>query len=469
MTVRTRFAPSPTGHLHIGGARTALFNWLYARHHGGRFILRIEDTDRERSRPEFVSTILESMEWLGLAWDEGPYFQSERLARYREVVSRLLEEGKAYYCYCTKEELERMRAEQMARGEKPRYDGRCRTRREPREGVRPVIRFRNPDEGEVVVEDLIRGEVVFQNRELDDFILVRSDGTPTYNFTVVVDDLDMAITHVIRGEDHLPNTPRQINLIRALGASPPRYAHVPLILGPDGKRLSKRHGAMSVLEYRSEGYLPQALLNGLVRLGWAHGDQEIFSVEEMVRLFDVRDVNRSASIFNPEKLLWLNHYYLMHLPPSEIVPHLKWQLERAGLDPEKGPDLERLIEAQRERCRTLKEMVEASRYFFEELETFDEKARKKLRAEARAPLQRLLSRLEPLPEEAWRRDRLHERIVEVALELGLKLGQVGMPLRAAVTGRTSSPPIDLTLELLGKERTLRRIRRALQMIAGDGS
>jgi glutamyl-tRNA synthetase len=302
MTIVTRFAPSPTGLLHIGGVRTALFSWLYARRQGGRFILRVEDTDRERSTDEAVQVILDGMQWLGLAHDEGPYFQTQRFGRYAEVLGRMLEQGKAYHCYCSKQELEDMRNAQLARKEKPRYDGRCRHRTSPVPGVQPVIRFKNPLDGEVVVEDLVHGPVVFQNAELDDLIIARSDGTPTYNFCVVVDDSDMNITHVIRGDDHLNNTPRQINMLRAIGFTPPAYAHVAMILGPDGAKLSKRHGAVSVLHYREEGYLPEALLNYLVRLGWSHGDQEIFSLEELVQLFDIADVNKAASAFNPEKL-----------------------------------------------------------------------------------------------------------------------------------------------------------------------
>jgi len=311
MTVRTRFAPSPTGYLHIGGARTALFSWLHARRHGGAFVLRIEDTDLERSTAESVNAILEGMTWLGLEYDEGPFSQMDRMERYQEVIQQLIDKGQAYHCYCSRERLDELRAKQMARKEKPRYDGFCRHRTEPPpEGVPPVVRFRNPIEGLVVVDDMIRGRVVFDNNELDDLIIARSDGTPTYNFTVVVDDYDMRITHVIRGDDHLNNTPRQINILRALGAEPPRYAHVPMILGEDGKRMSKRHGAVSVMQYHDDGYLPEAVLNYLVRLGWSNGDQEIFSVDEMVALFDVADVNNSASVFNTGKLQWLNQHYI---------------------------------------------------------------------------------------------------------------------------------------------------------------
>jgi glutamyl-tRNA synthetase len=463
MSVRTRFAPSPTGYLHIGGARTALFNWLYARKHGGTFILRIEDTDRERSTRESVNAILESLAWLGLDYDEGPYFQSERFDRYRQVIQRLLDEGKAYYCYCTKEELEEMRQAQLMRKEKPRYDGRCRGRTEPRPGVEPVVRFCNPQAGEVVIEDLVRGRVVFSNQELDDLILARSDGTPTYNLTVVVDDLDMGITHVIRGDDHLSNTPRQINILRALGAEPPRYAHVPMILGEDGARLSKRHGAVSVLEYRDQGYLPEALLNYLVRLGWAHGDQEVFSVDEMIHLFDIAEVNKSASTFNPAKLLWLNHHYLMHSNPLHVAHHLRWHLGRLGIDPDQGPDIVDLVLAFRERTKTLLEMAENSRVFYQDFTEYDAQAAKKyLTAEALPALQALYERFQKL--EAWEQEKLHQVVLATAEEFGQKLGKIAQPLRVALTGTSVSPPIDVTLYLLGREKTLTRMVRAIAYI-----
>lgn len=463
MTVRTRFAPSPTGHLHIGGVRTALFSWLYARHTGGRFVLRIEDTDRERSTEEAVRVILEGMRWLRLDHDEGPYFQTERMARYRQLIDRLLEEGKAYRCYCTREELDSLREEQMRRKEKPRYDGRCRTRSEPRPGVEPVVRFRNPDHGTILVDDIVRGKVVFYNAELDDLIIARADGTPTYNFTVVVDDMDMGITHVIRGDDHLNNTPRQINIFRALGAEPPRYAHVPMILGPDGKKLSKRHGALSVLQYREEGYLPQALLNYLVRLGWSHGDQEIFTLEEMIELFDIADVNPSASTFNPDKLLWVNQQHLKMAGYDDVEADLRYQFERQGIEVSNGPDLRRLFEIQKERTRTLAELVEQSRTFFEEFTEFDPVAAKKhLRPAALEGLHRIREALMEL--EDWSAPALHQTVVSVAEALGLKLGKLAQPLRVAVTGSAVSPSIDATLELLGKKRTLERLARAIAFI-----
>ncbi|MFU8897139.1 MAG: glutamate--tRNA ligase, partial [Gammaproteobacteria bacterium] len=380
--VRTRFAPSPTGFLHIGGVRTALFSWLQARRHGGEFVLRIEDTDRERSTEEAIQVILDGMEWLGLRADEGPLYQTDRFDRYTEIAEQLLEQGHAYHCYCSKQELDEMRAAQMAAGEKPRYDGRCRDRQEPRAGVPPVVRFKNPDEGQVVVDDQVRGRVVFDNRELDDVVLLRSDGVPTYNFSVVVDDMDMAITHVVRGDDHLNNTPRQINIYRALGAEPPAFGHVPMILGPDGAKLSKRHGAVSVLQYRQEGYLPEALLNYLVRLGWSHGDQEIFSIEEMIQLFDISDVNKSASSFNPEKLLWLNQHYIKETPAARLALELQWQLERLGVETAGGPPLEAVAEAYRERAKTMHEMAQAAIFFFREFEAYHEKAARQHLGEA---------------------------------------------------------------------------------------
>src|SRR6202047_2759950 len=348
MTVRTRFAPSPTGFLHIGGLRTALFCWLYARRHGGHFVLRIEDTDLERSTAEAIQQILDGMEWAGLDYDEGPFFQTKRFDRYKEVIEELLAEGKAYRCYCSREELEQMRAQQIARGEKPRYDGRWRERTDAPAGVAPVGRFKNPLDGAGVVGDVVHGRVIFQNSELDDLIIARSDGTPTYNFCVVVDDMDMQITHVIRGDDHLNNTPRQLNMLLALGSRPPVYAHLPMIVVSDGAKLSKRHGAVSVLEYRDQGFLPEAVLNYLVRLGWSHGDQEIFSVEEMVRWFDIADVNKSASAFNGEKLAWLNQQHMMHAPPARLVAPLRWHLERIGIQARDDAQLEQIVFAQRE-------------------------------------------------------------------------------------------------------------------------
>lgn len=460
MSIVTRFAPSPTGMLHIGGVRTALFSWLQARRHGGKFILRVEDTDLERSTPEAVQVILEGMQWLGLAHDAGPYYQTQRFDRYKEVIQQMLAAGTAYRCYCTKEELDALRATQMASKQKPRYDGRWRDRTDSRPGVEPVIRFKNPLEGNVVVHDLVHGDVTFANTELDDLIIARSDGTPTYNFCVVVDDMEMGITHVIRGDDHLNNTPRQINMLRALGATPPAYAHVPMILGPDGAKLSKRHGAVSVLEYEKAGFLPDALLNYLVRLGWSHGDQEFFTREEMVQLFDIADVNKAASAFNPEKLLWLNQQHLMRAPAADIVPQLRKFLARIDVPASEGDiatdKLIRVVEAQRERNKTLVEMAQTSRFLFTRGVALDPAAAAKhLTGDARALLAELAQRLAALPE--WRAAAVHEVIQGLAAERQLGLGKVAQPLRVAVSGGTVSPPIDQTLELLGREETLARL------------
>ncbi len=449
--------------LHIGGVRTALFCWLHARRHSGTFILRVEDTDRERSTDEAVQVILDGMEWLGLKADEGPYYQTRRMDRYREVIEQLLREGKAYRCYCTKEELEALRTEQLARKEKPRYDGRWRDRTDSRPGVDPVIRFKNPLAGEVVVDDVIHGRVVFDNRELDDLIIARADGSPTYNFCVVVDDMDMKVTDVIRGDDHLNNTPRQMNMLKALGATPPAYAHVPMILGPDGAKLSKRHGAVSVLQYREEGYLPEALLNYLVRLGWSHGDQEVFTLEEMAQLFDIKDVNKSASAFNPDKLLWLNQQHMMRAPLYDLALQLKWQLERLGVQANDLKQLEGIVAAQRERAKTLKDMAQASLFFFREFEQYDEKAaRKNLTAESRPLLAAVRERLTQLT--PWSAPGVHAALEDICATAGVGLGKVAQPLRVAVSGGAVSPPIDATVALLGKETAIRRIDRALEHI-----
>ncbi|HEY6456025.1 MAG TPA: glutamate--tRNA ligase [Steroidobacteraceae bacterium] len=461
MTIVTRFAPSPTGLLHIGGVRTALFSWLYAKRRGGRFILRVEDTDRERSTAEAVQVILDGMQWLGLAHDEGPYYQTLRFDRYAEVLRQMLAAGNAYHCYCSKEELEAMRNGQLARKEKPRYDGRCRQRMAPVPGVQPVIRFKNPLDGEVIVEDLVHGPVVFQNTELDDLIIARSDGTPTYNFCVVVDDSDMHITHVIRGDDHLNNTPRQINMLRAIGFTPPAYAHVAMILGPDGAKLSKRHGAVSVLYYREEGYLPEALLNYLVRLGWSHGDQEIFSLEELVQLFDITDVNKAASAFNPEKLQWVNQQHMMRAPLPYLAGILREQLQRLGIQSEDEVLLEGIVAGQRERVKTLKEMAESSRYFFgADVEIDDKAGRKHLGGEGAAMLTRMRTDFERLAD--WSAAGIHGVLTAIAANAGVGLGKVAQPLRVALTGTAVSPPIDATAALIGRERVLGRLDRAQQ-------
>ena len=463
MNIRTRFAPSPTGYLHIGGARTALFSWLYARKHGGTFILRIEDTDLERSTVESVNAILEGMTWLGLEYEEGPFYQTERFGRYKEVIKQLLETGHAYHCYCSKEELDELRTRQMENKEKPRYDGRCRQRTEPRQGVSPVVRFRNPDDGAVVIDDKVKGRVVVSNAELDDLIIARSDGSPTYNLSVVVDDLDMRVTHVIRGDDHLNNTPRQMNILNALGAAVPIYAHVPMILGADGARLSKRHGAVSVMQYRDEGYLPEALLNYLVRLSWSHGDQEIFSVDEMIGLFEIEDINVSASSFNPDKLLWLNHHYLMHSDPLHVAHHLRWHLGQLGIDPSDGPDPVEVVKAQRERCKTLVEMAKASAFLYRDFNGYDEKAAtKNLTLSNQKVLEEVSIRLADLGD--WNRTANNEAVILTAEALNVKLGNVAQPLRVAVSGTSVSPPIDVTLELLGRDKTLERIDQAIDYI-----
>jgi len=464
MSVVTRFAPSPTGLLHIGGVRTALFSWLYARHHGGKFILRIEDTDRERSTEQAVGVIVDGMCWLELNADEGPFFQTQRYPRYRQLIAQLLERGSAYHCYCTREELESMRQQQLASKQKPRYDGRCRERTDARAGVAPAIRFKNPLHGEVIVDDQVHGRVVFQNAELDDLIIERSDGNPTYNFCVVVDDMDMGVTHVIRGDDHLNNTPRQMNMLRALGVVPPVYAHVPMILGADGAKLSKRHGAISVLQYQQDGYLPDALLNYLVRLGWSHGDQEVFSREEMIAAFDIKDVNKAASAFNPDKLLWLNQQHMMRAPVATLATGLRSQLALLGVTVEDERLLEAVANAQRERARTLKEMAHNSLFFFHDIEAYDDKAASKnLTPEAAPMLQALEDGFKALQD--WNAGAIHEVINAVAQRYGVGLGKVAQPLRVAVSGGAVSPPIDITVALLGSASTCLRIERALHWIA----
>ncbi len=461
MTVRTRFAPSPTGYLHIGGARTALFSWLYARKHGGKFILRIEDTDQERSTDESVQVILDGMAWLGLDYDEGPFFQMQRMDRYKEVIQQLLDNDQAYYCYCSKEELDALREQQMARKEKPRYDGRYRDFCGiPPDGVQPVIRFKTPLEGVVEIDDMVKGRVVVDNRELDDLIIARADGTPTYNLTVVVDDLDMGITHVIRGDDHLNNTPRQINILRALGAEPPKYAHLPMILGEDGKRLSKRHGAVNVMQYKEEGYLPEALINYLVRLGWSSGDQEIFSREEMIELFSLEGVNRSASTFNPSKLLWLNEQYIKAMDAEELAERLR---EKLDVDTSAGPPLARVVDALRDRSKTLNDMARSAAWFYTDPESYDPKAAKKQLTPASADtLSRFAEVIDSV--EPWNAEALHQFVADFAAANNLKMGQVGMPLRVALTGGTNSPDIGVTLELIGREAIKRRLQKAIDWI-----
>lgn len=462
--VRTRFAPSPTGHLHIGGARTALFSWLYTRRHGGDFILRIEDTDLERSTTESVNAILEGMAWLGLEYDEGPFYQTHRFDRYKEVIQQLLDQGHAYRCNCSRERLDAVRAEQQKNKQKPRYDGHCRDKALGPSESSCVVRFRNPDEGDVVINDMIRGKVVINNRELDDLIIARSDGSPTYNLTVVVDDLDMKVNHVIRGDDHLNNTPRQINILKALGQEPPSYAHVPMILGDDGKRMSKRHGAVSVMQYREEGYLPEALINYLVRLGWSQGDQEIFSLEEMIQSFNIGDVNRAASTFNPEKLLWINQHYIKNGEPAHLVHHLSWHMGQLGIDPSQGqgPSLTDVVQIQRERVKTLREMAEGSRCFYQDFDEFEEKAAKK---HLRGVVQKAFTELhERLQNVEWKQQALHQMVQDCADACEMKLAKIAQPLRVAVTGGGVSPSIDATLYLVGRHRCLERIQMAIDYI-----
>ena len=453
MKVRTRFAPSPTGFLHIGGARTALYSWLYAKKNNGQFILRIEDTDRERSTQESIDAIIHAIDWLGLQPDEGPFYQMTRLERYHEIAEQLIKEDKAYQCYCSKERLEQLREKQVANKQKPRYDGYCRQHK-PQNIHQPyVVRFKNPLEGEVSFTDVVYGNITVKNSELDDVVLLRSDGIPTYNFSVVVDDIDMRITHVIRGDDHINNTPRQINIIQALKGNIPIYAHAPMILGSDGKRLSKRHGAVNVMQYKEEGYLPEAMLNYLVRLGWSHGDQEIFSKTQMIDLFDIAHINRAAAKFDPEKLLWLNHHYIKTGNPMIIAQSLKYQLEKLGVDITQGPELTEIIKTQRERCKDLKEMAEKSRFFFEDIKQYDEKAaRKNLTADAKIILQKIYDVYTQL--ENWNKERIHQVVLDTAETMNIKLGKVAQPIRTAVSGTEISPPIDETLWLLGKEKTL---------------
>ncbi|MBG6016121.1 glutamate--tRNA ligase [Proteus mirabilis] len=462
--IKTRFAPSPTGYLHVGGARTALYSWLFSRHNKGEFVLRIEDTDLERSTQPAIDAIMDGMNWLNLNWDEGPYYQTKRFDRYNQVIDQMLAAGTAYRCYCSKERLDKLREDQMAKGEKPRYDGCCRhgdhnhTPDEPH-----VVRFLNPQEGSVIFDDKIRGPIEFSNQELDDLIIRRTDGSPTYNFCVVIDDWDMEITHVIRGEDHINNTPRQINILKALGAPVPEYAHVSMILGDDGKKLSKRYNAVSVMQYRDDGYLPEALLNYLVRLGWSHGDQEIFSIDEMIKDFTLEAISKSASAFNTDKLLWLNHHYINTLPAEQVAVHLDWHIKQQNIDTSNGPSLVELIKLLGERCKTLKEMAESCHYFYVDFDSFEETAAKKhLRPVARQPLEVVRDKLSAITD--WTAENVHKAIQETAEELDVGMGKVGMPLRVAVTGAGQSPALDVTVHAIGKTRSIARINKALDFI-----
>ncbi len=461
MTVKTRFAPSPTGYLHIGGVRTALYSWLHARQNKGNFILRIEDTDRERSTQESVDAIIEGMDWIGLDYDEGPIFQTDRFDRYTEVINQLLEQGDAYHCECTRDELDAMREAQRANKEKPRYNGKCRDAGHNGNDIESVIRFRNPVDGDVLIDDLIKGQITINNRELDDLIIARSDGTPTYNLTVVVDDLDMGVTHVIRGDDHINNTPRQINMMKALGAELPQFAHAPMILGGDGKRLSKRHGAVSVMQYRDEGYFPQALLNYLLRLGWSHEDQEIFSRDEMISLFKIENVNGAPSTFNTKKLLWVNEQYIKTLPAVEITEHLQWHLDDQDLDVSNGPALHDVIEAHRDRAKTLKELAASIGYYYEDFSEYDEKASKKhFKTATPDILQNLLDKFSKVSD--WNAANIQAEINATCEELELGMGKVGPALRVAVTGSGMSPSLDITMALIGQQRSLQRLQKAVE-------
>jgi glutamyl-tRNA synthetase len=461
MNIRTRFAPSPTGYLHIGGARTALFSWAYARRHGGQFILRIEDTDLERSTAQSVQAILDGMKWLGLDWDEGPFFQMKRLARYKEVAGKLIAAGHAYYDYMSREELELLRKKQMEKGEKPRYDGRWRPERAkasgltPPKDVAPVVRFRTPEEGEVSWNDLVKGPITFPNAELDDLVLLRADGVPTYNFGVVVDDLDMDITHVIRGDDHVNNTPRQIHIFNALGETLPQFAHVPMILGADGERLSKRHGAVSVMQYRDDGYLPEALVNYLARLGWSHGDEEIFSREKLVQWFDLGHVSRSPAQFNPEKLAWINQQYLKSADDARLAALVEPELRRRGVQPGSGPSLSKVIKLVKERANSVLQLADEAMLFYA-VEV--DPGMPDWGTEVVKALRVLKARLSSV---AWERGPINDAIKEVVKASGLKMPQIAMPLRRLVTGRTQTPSIDAVLELLGRETALMRLSRHL--------
>jgi glutamyl-tRNA synthetase len=466
--VRTRFAPSPTGYLHIGGARTALFCWAYAKKHGGTFILRIEDTDRERSTRESVEAILDAMQWLGLDY-EGPYSQMDRLERYRMAAERLIAKDQAYYCYASRDELEALREQQRARGEKPRYDGRWRPENakkhglKPPPGAKPVVRFRNPETGEVTFNDLVKGPITVANGELDDLVLLRADGIPTYNFGVVVDDIDMAITHVIRGDDHVNNTPRQINIYRALGTSLPRFAHVPMILGTDGERLSKRHGAVSVMQYRDDGYLPEALVNYLARLGWSHGDEEMFTREQLVSWFDLEHISQSPARFNPEKLAWLNAQYLKGTDDARLAALAGLFLLRDGCDLANGPPLARVAALLKERANTIEELADAAVYFYRALEPSEELKKQYYTPDVKPALTDLRERLAKIE---WKREAISEALKDVVASHKLKLPKIAMPLRVMVTGEAQTPSIDATLELIGRDEVLARMENQLQAFPG---
>jgi glutamyl-tRNA synthetase len=461
--IRTRFAPSPTGYLHIGGARTALFSWAYARKHGGTFILRIEDTDLARSTPESVEAILQGMDWLGMDYDEGPFYQMQRMPRYKEVLAQMLASGHAYYCYASKDEVEAMREQQRAAGLKPRYDGRWRPEAgkilpPPPTDIQPVVRFKNPLDGSVAWNDLVKGVIEISNSELDDLVIARPDGTPTYNFCVVVDDWDMNITQVIRGDDHVNNTPRQINILKALGATLPQYAHVPMILGADGERLSKRHGAVSVMQYLEDGYLPEALLNYLARLGWAHGDAEVFTMAQFTEWFNLESISRSPAKFNGEKLLWINQQYLKAADNARLGALALPFLERDGCDTQNGPALTDVMQLLKERASTLVELADAAALFYRYRPPSPELIAEHLSAEAIQPLTALADQLAVI---AWQRETIQAALKAVVAESGLKMPKIAMPLRVLVTGQTQTPSIDATLMLIGRDVVLNRLRTGL--------
>ncbi|HAR39717.1 MAG TPA: glutamate--tRNA ligase [Porphyromonadaceae bacterium] len=466
-TVRVRFAPSPTGALHIGGVRTALFNWLFARHHKGTFVLRVEDTDKTRSTDESIRIIVDGMKWLGMDWDEGPFRQTERMDIYRTQVDRLLKEKKAYYCYCSPEELDVRRKEAMAAGKPPKYDRKCYSLTAPVEGRTPAVRFLSHDDGETIVRDLIRGPVTFENKQLDDLIIQRSDGLPTYNFAVVVDDVTMNITHVIRGDDHLNNTPRQIQLYQALGHEPPAFAHLPMILGSDKTKLSKRHGATAVTEYADLGYLPEALVNYLARLGWSSGDQEIFSRDELVQKFSLDNVGKAPAVFNPEKLIWLNHHYIQQADPARLAGLVLDLLKKDGaVQDGKEPDaawMQKLVKILTERSHTLLEMKTSSLPFIQDEILMEEKAKAKHLTSDVAPLlTELVAALKTL--EPFVHDAIEKAFNDLVTTKGVKLGKLAQPVRVALTGGTVSPGIYDVIEVMGKEKVLRRIAAAVAMI-----
>jgi len=457
--MKSRFAPSPTGYLHIGGARTALFAWLWAKKNESKFVLRIEDTDKNRSTQDSVNAILQGMEWLGLSYDEGPIYQSDRLERYTEVISQLLVEGKAYYCECTKERLEEMRKAQMASGDKPKYDGCCRDKKL----TSGVVRFLNPDNGTVSFDDFVKGKIEIANSELDDLIIARSDGSPTYNLTVVIDDHDMEIECVVRGDDHLNNTPKQINLYEALGWNIPRFAHVPMILGADGSRLSKRHGAVNLMSYRDAGYLPKALLNYIVRLGWSHGDQEIFSIDEMINMFELENINKSSASFNQDKLDWINHSYIKTSVINELVSELQWHLNQLSVNLNDGPDIKEVIEALRDRSKSLVDMAKSCVMFYHDFEDFDSTlAIKFFNLESRLVLADLLKNLNNL--EKWTTENIHEVIQNICKDRNIGFGKVGQPFRLAISGDGNAGSIDKCAQLVGKERVLVRLKMAIDWI-----